>query len=158
MGADERELLEVGQIMKAHGLKGQVSVALFTDRTERVAPGTVLVTDRGELHVTASLAHQNRFLVNFAEIADRNEAERWRGVVLHAAPIDDDDVIWIHDLFGARVQSADGTFRGIVSSVEENPASDLLVLDSGQLVPLTFVVSIEPNTLIVVDAPDGLFE
>ncbi len=158
MSADERELLEVGQIMKAHGLKGQVSVALLTDRVERVAPGTVLFTDRGELHVTASLAHQNRFLVNFAEIADRNEAERWRGVILSAEAIEDDDVIWIHDLFGATVRSTSGEIHGVVMSVEQNPASDLLVLDTGFLVPLTFVVSLEANELVIIDAPEGLFE
>ncbi len=158
MSADERVVLEVGQIMKAHGLKGQVSVALYTDRTERVAPGTVLETDRGLLHVTASLAHQNRFLVNFAEIGDRETAERWRGVLLRAEAIEDDDVIWIHDLFGATVETTDGVVRGVVTSVEDNPASDILVLDTGFLIPLTFVVSVEANEKIVVEVPDGLFE
>jgi 16S rRNA processing protein RimM len=158
MSADERVVLEVGQIMKAHGLKGQVSVALLTDRIERVAPGMVLETDRGPLHVTASLAHQNRFLVNFAEIPDRVSAERWRGVMLRAEAIDDDDVIWIHDLFGATVETTDGVLRGVVVSVEDNPASDILVLDTGDLVPLTFVVSVKANERIVVDVPEGLFE
>ncbi len=158
MSADERVVLDVGQIMKAHGLKGQVSVALFTDRHERVAPGMVLETDRGLLHVTASLAHQNRFLVSFAEISDREGADRWRGVILRAEAIEDDDVIWIHDLFGASVETTDGVLRGVVTSVEGNPASDILVLDTGFLVPLTFVVSVEANERIVVEVPEGLFE
>ena len=54
--------------------------------------------------------------------------------------------------------SQDGVERGRVVEVEENPASDILVLDSGALVPLTFVVEIEPNERIVIDAPEGLFE
>jgi 16S rRNA processing protein RimM len=158
MGADERELLEVGRIMKAHGLKGQVSVELWSDRLERVAPGSVLVTDRGPLTVVASIAHQQRFLVTFREIADRNDAERWRGVTLRAGALDVDDVLWIHEMFGARVETTDGTVRGQVVAVEQNPASDLLVLDSGALVPLTFVVSVQPHEMIVVDTPEGLFE
>jgi hypothetical protein len=44
-----------------------------------------------------------------------------------------------------------------VTSVEANPASDLLVLDRGGLVPLRFVAEHRPGTLIV-DAPDGLVE
>ena len=34
--------LEVGRVHKAHGLKGDVSVSLTTDRLERVAPGARL--------------------------------------------------------------------------------------------------------------------
>jgi 16S rRNA processing protein RimM len=157
MGADERAVLEVGRIARAHGLKGQVSVELWTDRLERVAPGAVLLTDRGELTVRSSIAHQNRFLVSFAEITDRDEAERWRGVLLRAARLELDDVLWIDQLFGAEVLDR-GVPRGRVVSVEENPASDLLVLDTGALVPLAFVVSVEPHERIVVDAPEGLFE
>ena len=42
--------------------------------------------------------------------------------------------------------------------VEANPASDLLVLDNGHLIPLTFVTEIEPNVRLDVDVPEGLFE
>ena len=158
MGADERSLLEVGRIAKAHGLKGQVSVELWSDRLERVAPGMTLVTDRGPLTVVDSLVHQQRFLVTFREITNRTDAERWRGVVLRAAPLKDSNVLWIHELFDARLETVDGTVRGTVVSVEKNPASDLMVLDNGALVPLTFVVSLEANVRVVVDVPDGLFE
>ena len=41
--------------------------------------------------------------------------------------------------------------------VEANPASDLLVMDDGNLVPLRFVVDRAPGR-IVVDVPAGLFE
>ena len=40
----------------------------------------------------------------------------------------------------------------------ENPASDLLELDGGTLVPVQFVVSHTPNDKIHVDAPVGLFD
>jgi 16S rRNA processing protein RimM len=46
----------------------------------------------------------------------------------------------------------------VVVDVESNPASDILVLDSGALVPLTFVTSVEANVRIDVDVPEGLFE
>ena len=97
MSADERPTLEVGRIIKAQGLKGQVLVDLWTDRHERLRPG--------------------------AELFD-----------------------------------ASGVSHGKVVDVEANPASDILVLDSGALVPLTFVTSVEANVRIDVDVPDGLFE
>ncbi|MEI2698056.1 MAG: hypothetical protein V9E94_06825 [Microthrixaceae bacterium] len=49
-GADaEQRLLEVGRITKAHGLRGEVVVWLSSDRTERLAPGSVFHTGSGIL-------------------------------------------------------------------------------------------------------------
>ena len=79
-------------------------------------------------------------------------------MVLSAPRIDDPDVIWIDQLFGAEVVDQVGQARGVVVDVEANPASDLMVLDSGTLVPLTFVVSVVANRRVEINAPDGLFE
>jgi 16S rRNA processing protein RimM len=154
----ERPTLEVGRITKAHGLRGQVQVDLTSDRLERLDAGSTLITDRGPLIVVSAAAHQQRFIVSFDRITTREDAESWRGVVLSAERIDDDDVIWIDDLYGAEVVDESGTTRGIVVDVEANPASDLMVLDSGALVPLTFVTSLEPNIKVEINAPEGLFE
>jgi 16S rRNA processing protein RimM len=67
-------------------------------------------------------------------------------------------VIWIHQLFGAEVYDGAGLLRGVVTDVEANPASDLLVLDSGALVPLAFVTKVDANRRIDVEVPEGLFE
>jgi 16S rRNA processing protein RimM len=108
--------------------------------------------------VTASIAHQQRFIVNFEGIDTREKAEQWRGVVLSAPRLDDESVIWIDQLYDAEVYDAEGIRRGIVVGVEANPASDLLVLESGALIPLTFVTSVDANVRIDVDVPEGLFE
>ena len=156
--ADERATLEVGRIVKAHGLRGQVQVDLWSDRVERLGAGMTLQSERGPLVVVAAAAHQARFIVQFDRIDSREEADRWRGVVLSAPRINDESVIWIDQLFGAEVVDATGAHRGVVVDVEANPASDLMVLDSGALVPLTFVTSLDANKRVVVDAPEGLFE
>ncbi|HEY5104812.1 MAG TPA: hypothetical protein VII65_07185 [Acidimicrobiales bacterium] len=154
----ERPTLEVGRITKAHGLRGQVLVDLTSDRLERLDVGATLSSDRGPLVVLAAAAHQARFIVSFDRINSREDAEGWRGVVLSAPRIDDDKVIWIDQLFGAEVIDASGVSRGVVVDVEANPASDLMVLDNGALVPLTFVVSLEANVKVKINAPEGLFE
>jgi 16S rRNA processing protein RimM len=156
--ADERPTLEVGRIVKAHGLRGQVLVDLWTDRSERLDVGTELSSLRGTLVVQAAAAHQDRFIVSFDRIVTREDAELWRGVVLSAPRIEVDDVIWIDELFGADVFDASGLLRGTVVDVESNPASDILVLDTGALVPLTFVTNVQANERIDVDVPEGLFE
>jgi 16S rRNA processing protein RimM len=150
-------LLEVGHIAKAHGLKGEVIVDLSTDRVERLAPGTTLHTDHGTLTVEHSQPHQHRWIVAFRDVTDRESADALRGVVLRAEPIDDPDTLWIHELIGADVCDRAGRTLGEVSAVEANPASDLLVLDNGGLIPLRFVVEHGPGRLVV-DVPEGLFE
>ncbi len=153
-------LLEVGRIGKAHGLKGEVAVALWADRPERVAPGVVLHSDHGDLEVESSRPHQGRWLVYFVGVTDRTGAEQLAGLTLHAPPSDDPDTLWVHELIGAdvvRVHEPD-VVVGQVTAVESNPASDLMVLASGGLIPLRFVVSHEPGVRVVVDIPDGLLD
>jgi 16S rRNA processing protein RimM len=150
--------LEVGYVGKAHGLRGEVTVRLTTDRVERVDPGHVLYADGREVVVASSRPHQKNWVVSFEGVTDRNGAEALRGATLSADPIEDPDAIWVHDLIGAPVQETDGTPRGIIEAVQENPASDLLVTDDGALVPLTFFVEQREDSTVVIDPPAGLFD
>ena len=157
MADQPTERLDVGSIGKAHGLRGDVQVRLTTDRTERLDPGSELHTDDRTLVVGSSRPHQNGWLVRFEGVDDRNAAEALRGAVLRADAIEDPDTLWVHELIGARIVEADGTDRGVVESVQANPASDLLVLENGALVPLTFVVDFVDG-IVTIDAPAGLFD
>ena len=130
---------------------------LTSDRSERVAPGATLLTDGDPLVVEASRRHQNGWIVSFEGVVTRNQSEALRGTRLYGEPIEDPDVDWVHDLIGASVRTVGGDDVGVVRSVEDNPASDLLVLDGGALIPMTFVVSTAPGE-IVVDLPEGLLD
>jgi 16S rRNA processing protein RimM len=151
-------LLEVGRIAKAHGIRGEVFVTLTTDRLERVQSGAVLqTTSRGALTVSASRPHQHGHIVQFDGVLTRNQAEDLRGTILLAEAHDDADAVWVHELIGASVVDVHGTSLGTVESVEDNPAADLLVLDGGALIPMTFVVLTDAGT-VTVDIPDGLLD
>lgn len=132
-------------------------VSLGTDRTERLDPGTVLSSDVGDLTVVSSQPHQHRYIVQFEGVHSREAADELRGVVLRAEAIDDPDALWVHELIGSEVFDADGTSRGLVEAVEQNPASNLLVLESGTLVPVRFIVESSPGRLVV-DPPKGLLD
>ncbi len=149
-----RPVLEVGRVVKPHGLKGEVVVELTTTRTDRLAVGTRFE----DLEVVRSQPFQHRWIVAFEGVTTREAADALRGRVLHAEPIDDDpDALWVHQLIGASVVDTAGTSLGTVTAVEANPASDLLVLDGGGLVPLRFVVE-HGDGRVVVDPPAGLFD
>ena len=148
----------MGRITKTHGVRGDVLVLLTTERTERLDPGAVLHTDRGALTVVRSSPHHDRWIVHFDGFEVREEADSWRGVLLRAEAVDDDDEdLWVHELIGASVWLRDGTSVGTVTEVQANPASDLLVLDTGALVPVVFIVEHDEAT-ITIDPPEGLFD
>jgi 16S rRNA processing protein RimM len=156
--ADRPEgLLEIGYLRKAHGVQGQVNVQLATDRVERLVPGTRWFARDGWLTVVAASPHQDRWLVTFREIRDRLGAQRYTNTPVYAEPLEDPDELWVHELIGMPVVEVDGTARGTCVAVIENPAADLLELDSGALVPVVFVTERSAEG-IVIDPPAGLFE
>jgi len=152
-----RPLLEVGRVAKPHGLKGEVIVELVTNRTERLAAGAVLLAADERLVVERSSPHLGRWIVTFRGVTDRSAAEALRGAVLTAEAIDDPDALWVHELIGSTVVDALGVSRGRVVAVVANPASDLLELDDGHLVPLRFVTARREGT-VTVDVPRGLLD
>ena len=156
-------MLEVGRIGRAHGVRGAVHVTLGTDRAERVEPGAQLFDGASWLTVESSRSvpgNSGRFdtwIVQFAGIADRNAAEALAGRTLSAEPIEDDDALWVHELIGSRVVDADGIDRGECVAVIDNPAHDILELDTGHLVPVVFVVE-HADGVVRIEPPDGLFD
>jgi 16S rRNA processing protein RimM len=136
-----------------------VVVQLWTDLTERLNPGTVLTTNRGALTVEASRTFQDRWIVQFEGIFDRTQAESLRGLELEAEAVDVPGALFVHELVGARVSDVTGADLGLVSAVEANPASDLLVLESGGLIPLRFMTAHDRAAgTIQVDIPEGLLD
>ena len=156
--------LTVARIGRAHGLRGEVALDLRTDDPEtRLAVGEVLATEpasSGPLTVSRARVHQGRWLVTFAEVADRTAAEALRGIelVVDADVSDEEDAWYPHELEGLRAELEDGTVVGEVVALEHLPAQDALVVretglaDGGEartLVP--FVREIVP----VVDVAAG---
>ena len=154
-------VLLVGRINKAHGLRGDVVVTLLSSEESRLAAGAVLGSARGDLVVASSRPHQGKWIVVFEGVNSREDADALRGVELTGEPIDDPDALWVHELVGARVREVGGTERGSVTAVLPNPADDLLELDGAALVPVTFVVGFEgegDDRRVLIAPPDGLFD
>jgi len=169
--AGPADRLEIGKIVKAHGIRGEVVVEAVTNRPERFAAGSVLFAGDRALPVRragvqggpdpAGRASRDRWIVSFEGIDDRTTAERLRGTVLTGDPLPggdgEGDELWVHELVGSQVFDAGGRALGAVTAVEANPASDLLVLESGALVPMVFVVEAGGGR-VVIDPPAGLVD
>jgi 16S rRNA processing protein RimM len=128
--------IAVGQVVRAHGIRGEVIVAVRTDEPgARFAPGSVLSTeppDRGPLTVAAARWHAGRLIVAFEGIGDRTAAEGLRGTLLvldsgQIPPAPDPDEFHDHELIGLRVVTAAGDRVGVVADVLHH-GQDLLVV------------------------------
>jgi 16S rRNA processing protein RimM len=129
------EWVIVGRVRKAHGLEGELVVESITDRPaaifaagRRVFAGTSegdVADDRRELVVRSSRPFKGGLLVRFTGIESRDEAELWRARYLlvpgsELAPLEEDEV-YVHDLYGMRVELPSGEAVGVVEAVYELP-------------------------------------
>jgi 16S rRNA processing protein RimM len=167
------ELIAVGRIGAAHGMRGAVLVVPWTDDpTARFASGSVLLTEPatvGPLTVAAVRVGGGRLIVQFAGVSDRTEAEQLQGteLLVRAAdrpPLADPDEFYDSDLIGLRAHTVGGRELGPVHDVVHTPAGDYLVLiveERQRLVP--FVAAMVPHIdvtagTVVIDPPEGLLE
>jgi 16S rRNA processing protein RimM len=151
--------LEVGWIGKAHGLRGEVVVHPVSNRPERFAAGSVVEVAGVARRIESSRPQGDKYVVRFEGVTDRDGAERLRGAQLTGEPLGEapEGELWVHEVIGSEVVDRAGTVLGRVEAIEANPASDLMVLDGGALVPMVFVVEQEPGR-VVVDVPEGLLD
>jgi 16S rRNA processing protein RimM len=173
MSDDPDDLVVVGRIGPARGVRGDVFVQPWTDAPdERFAPGTVLQTRpaaAGPLTVESSSTASGKLVVHFAGVADRPAAEALRGtqLVIPAAErpaLDDPDEFYDTDLVGLAACTPDGTDLGPVRDVVHAGGVSYLVLrvaERDRLVP--FAAAIVPTVdvaggRVVVDPPEGLFD
>jgi 16S rRNA processing protein RimM len=168
--SDDR--VEIGRVVKAHGLRGEVAVHLLSDVPDRLAPSTAVWVGGRATTVATMREHQGRPLVRFEHVHDRNGAELLRGLRVEAVPVDPEelDTYLISELIGRRVVDADDVELGTVSQVIEMPAVagyDLLEVTRGDgttfLLPAADeLVEAEERedglVLVVVDAPEGLLD
>jgi 16S rRNA processing protein RimM len=128
--------IAVGQVVRAHGIRGEVLVAVRTDEPgARFAPGSVLPAEppeRGPLTVAAARWHSGRLIVAFEGVGDRTAAEGLRGTLLildsaQITPLSDPDEFYDHELIGLGVITAAGDPVGVVADVLHH-GQDLLVV------------------------------
>lgn len=172
-------MVRVARIGKPHGIRGEVTVELFTDSPEtRFVQGNLFQVRAPEndspvfTNLTVEKARWNKkiLLLSFAEFSDRNTAESLRDSELYAepeAPVEDEDSWYADDLIGFAVhaESIDTQPVGEVIDLITGQAQDLLEirLSDGREVLIPFVEEIVPEIdteqgVVVITPPPGLLE
>lgn len=167
------DLVAVGRIGKAHGIRGDAFVEPWTDTPdERFAPGVRLLTDPAEcgpLTVAGSREQSGKLVVHFDGVEDRTAVEALRGTLLlvpaaDRPAIEDPDEFYDSDLLGLVVRTVAGRVLGPVIDVLHSPAGSLLSIEvAGREVLVPFRREFVPTVdlaagIAEIDPPDGLLD
>jgi 16S rRNA processing protein RimM len=166
--------LVVGEILRPHGIRGEVVIQVTTDDpAARYVAGSALATDpasAGPLRIESVRPHQGRLIAAFEGVLDRDAAEALRGVLLcvdsaDLPPPDDPDEFHDFQLIGLAAVDQDGAPLGEIVGVQHAPSADLLVLrrPDGHRALVPFVTAIVPavdldSGRVVLTPPGGLLE
>lgn len=158
--------VEIGVVARAHGVRGELRIALHNPQSTALDSAQVLFLGEREHAIESVRPVQGAYLVCLSGIDDRDAADSLRGqpvaVARDALDLDDEEVLLV-DLIGCRVELRDGTSWGVVAAVEAGP-QDRLIIHEGDVerqLPVAdkFVVEIDlEGRRLVVDPPEGLPE
>ena len=152
------ERVAVGRVGKPHGLAGAFVVDEASEDPDRFAVGARLFVEGEPVEVVESKRAGGRPVIRL----DREPA---RGAAIEierdALPAASPDEYYVFQLVGLDVERADGSPLGRVQDVEQGVANDVLVLDSGLLLPLVAAcvrrIDLNAGTILVepgFDNPD----
>ena len=166
--------IALGKIKKAHGVRGEASVEVWTEleRFEEVTQVTLVSPDESATRdATIEQVRENRgrALLKFAGIETPEDMQTLREWTIEipesqARKLDDDEY-FLHDLAGVRLVDKDGRDRGEVFEAYEGGSGVLLSVrrSDGKEYDVPFAASIcteidIKNKRIVVELPEGIDE
>lgn len=167
---ENAEMICVGAISGAFGVKGEVRIKSFCADPSAIADYSPLTTEDGkvfDLGITRAI--KGGFAAVISGVDNKEDADALRSTRLYARrdqlPSLPDDEYYHSDLIGLTIVDTGGEVRGKVKSVLNHGAGDILeIIGVGlkEAVLLPFTKAIVPTvdlsaSRIVIDPPEGLF-
>lgn len=126
-------LLEIGQIVNTHGLRGDVKVMPWCDDPEIFHQLAYVLIDGEEYEIEKSSLHKNAVLLKLKGIDHINDAETYRNKVL-TIPREElgelpEGTYYICDLLGCSVETVDGRNLGKICDIIKTGSNDVYVVE-----------------------------
>ncbi len=125
-------LIRVGRVAGAFGVKGEVRITAFTEKPGALLAFRTLLREDGSPGLTLLSGREQKGSVvgRAGEIASKEAADALRGLFLYVPrdilPEPDEDEFYLADLIGLKALSPDGATLGVVKSVRDFGAGDIL--------------------------------
>jgi 16S rRNA processing protein RimM len=159
--AQKTNLILLGTIGAAHGIKGEVRITSHTQDPEAIASYGPLDTDRPGLTITIQSARlqKNVLIARLQGISDRDAAEKLNGVSLllereKLPEPDDEDDFYHADLIGLDTRLDSGVSIGRVIALHNHGAGDLIEIQD-ELKGDTFLFPFTKAVVPTVRIADG---
>jgi len=126
------DLIQVGRVAGAFGVRGEVRITSFTAEPLALVDYKALVREDGSpgLTITSGRAAKGGVVVRAKDVETRDQAEALRGLKLFISrdrlPEPEEDEFYVTDLIGLALRSPDGEALGTIRSVQNFGAGDLL--------------------------------
>jgi 16S rRNA processing protein RimM len=167
-------LVELGRIVKRHGIRGELKLQLHNPVSRTLETVREVYLERSDglrlppAQIDAVRPHQSGFLVRFAGVDNANAADVLVGakvlVPRNVLPDLEPGEVYHFDLLGCRVHTEDGEDLGTVREVLATGSNDVCAVRDGEresLIPLiddvVLRVDLETGVMIVRRLP-GLLE
>jgi 16S rRNA processing protein RimM len=155
----EPVFLAVGLLRHAHGVRGEITMEIYTDFPERLRPGTEVYI--GDSHKPLRITHLRKtdkmLLLTFEGYQDCDQVNVLRNEVVYSRsdklPTLPEDHYYHHQLIGLKVLDEAGTELGILAEILETGANDVYVVRSADR-PELLLPAIE-SVIIQVDLEKG---
>ncbi len=164
----DKDLVLLGVISGAHGIKGEVKLRSFTTDPKDIASYGPLRSATGEIfEIVRIKPAKDDFICTLKSVTDRNRAETLKGMELFVArdrlPAIADSEVYHHDLIGMPVDRSDGSRLGEVAGIQNFGAGDLLEVTVPDrvdtiLIPLTSAFAKVMDDRIIADLPEGFLD
>lgn len=165
------ELICVGAITGAFGVRGEVRIKSFCADPVAIGDYSPLTTQNGEKSYDIDLTRtvKGGFAAKLSGLANKEDADQMRGTRLYVErdrlPSLPDDEFYHTDLIGLDVVDTGGEACGKVTAVHDHGAGDILEISGSNLKEpalLPFTLESVPTVdlsakRIVIDPPEGMF-
>lgn len=135
------QYLILGEILRPHGVRGELRMRVFTDYPERIAEKPHLILAENEdgkkarqIKLESVRMHQNYALVKFEGVDDRDAADLLRELLVlvaidDAIPLEEGE-FYLYQVIGLQVITDEGETLGTVKEVMETGANDVYIVDT----------------------------
>lgn len=155
--------IALAAVAGAHGVKGELSLKLFSDSVESLSRHPKLYVGGAERRLLAVRDSGNTAVARFDGIGDRSAAEALRGSLVEvdrsALPPLEEGEYYHADLIGLAAVDTEGSVIGTVIAVENYGAGDLLEIElvdgKRSLIPFKAGIADLKHAKVVLD-PDFL--
>lgn len=125
--------LIVGEVLKPHGIRGELKVKPYTDSAEEFSSFRRVFLGETEYRVLSVRVGDGAVYLNLRGVPDRNAAELLRGkeikVLREEAPALREGTYYIADLLGSEVVDESGARLGVLKAIRP-AATDIYTLEA----------------------------